>query len=83
MSERLYPKARAVDILDNWHRSKKNLNGYVSCSKLLSPLVMYVHERHPSIFDITGDMDCLEVKLTTYGEAFYDGIMTYRNERKP
>ena len=75
------PIARAADVLDVYSRSPKQLNGYVNVSKALSHLVLEVHNRHEGLFDIMGDDDGLQIKLTNYGKAFYDGIKCYREEK--
>lgn len=72
---------RAADILDVYSRSPKGINGYAKVSKAVSRFVLEVHNRHAGVFDIMGDDDCLEIKLTDYGKAFYDGIQCYRREK--
>ena len=72
---------KAADILDVYSRSPKGLNGYAKVSKAVSRFVLEVHNRHEGLFDILSDDDCLEIKLTDYGKAFYDGIQAYRKEK--
>lgn len=75
------PNTKAADILDVYSRSPKGLNGFVKVSKAVSRFVLEVHNRHEGLFDIMGDEDCLEIKLTNYGKAFYAGIQCYRKEK--
>lgn len=74
------PIIKVTDFLTVYFRSRPNSNGFVPVSGLVSRLFRDVHYRHPKLFDIENTDDHLAIKLTDYGQAFWDGINTHRAE---